>query len=213
MYNPAQFREERREVLQELIRGNSLATLVSLGTNGLEANHLPLILDPESGSMGTLRGHVARANPVWKQLDGGSEVLAIFQGSSSYITPSWYATKAETGRVVPTYNYAVVYVRCISRIFEDPELLKAHVSALTNFHEAGFAEPWSVTDAPADYLEMMLKSIVGLEISITNIEGKWKMSQNRVPADRAAVSQALRARGDAASRQMAEWVLPPKGPA
>lgn len=206
MYNPVHFREDRIEVLHQLIRQQSLATLVTLGRDGLIANHVPLILDPEPAPLGTLRGHLSRMNTQGSDLLAGTQALAIFQGPSTYITPSWYATKAETGKVVPTFNYIAVHAYGSLRVFDDLDRLEANVRALTEQHESGFAARWSVDQAPADFIQSQLKRIVGVEIPIARIEGKWKVSQNRVPADRQGVIDGLRARGDSTSLAMADWI-------
>jgi transcriptional regulator len=188
MYNPPQFREERPEILAEAIRRIAFATLVSEGQNGLIANHLPFLLDMERG---VLRGHVARANPVWKDARTDREALVIFLGPDAYITPSWYATKAQTGKVVPTWNYLTVHARGRLEFFDDAEPLRALVSDLTDRHEGERAQPWAVSDAPCDYIDTMLRAIVGVELRITRLEGKWKMSQNRDAADREGVRAGL----------------------
>lgn len=206
MYNPVHFRENRIEVLHQLIREQSLATLVTLGNDGLIANHVPLILDPEPSPLGTLRGHVSRMNSQWSDLLPGVQALAIFQGPSAYITPSWYATKSETGKVVPTFNYIAVHAHGPLHVFDDSARLEENVRALTEHHEAAFAARWSVDQAPADFIQSQLKGIVGVEIPIARIEGKWKVSQNRVPADRQGAIDGLRARGDSASLAMADWI-------
>ncbi|MSV35318.1 MAG: FMN-binding negative transcriptional regulator [Bryobacterales bacterium] len=206
MYNPVHFREERIEVLHQLIREQSLAALVTLGKDGLIANHIPLILDREPAPLGTLRGHVSRTNSQSSDLLPGVQALAIFQGPSTYITPSWYATKSATGKVVPTFNYIAVHAYGPLTTFADPARLEANVRALTQQHESVFAEPWSVDQAPADFIQSQLKGIVGVEIPIARIEGKWKASQNRVPADRQGVIDGLRDKGDAVSLAMAEWI-------
>ena len=210
MYNPPVFREERIPVLHDLIRVRAFAALVTLGPDGLSAEHIPLELDPEPGPLGTLRGHVARANPVWQTYRKDVEVLAVFQGPDGYVTPSWYPTKRETGKVVPTWNYAVVHAHGPMRVVEDREWLRALVTRLTDRHEHGRAQPWRVTDAPEDFVDGMLKGIVGLEIAITRLEGKWKMSQNRNAADRAGVVEGLRANGDAGSAAVADQVRSPQ---
>lgn len=210
MYNPPVFREERIPVLHDLIRARAFAALVTLGPDGLSAEHIPLELDPAPGPFGTLRGHVARANPVWQTYRKDVDALAVFQGPEGYVTPSWYPTKQETGKVVPTWNYAVVHARGPMRVVEDREWLRALVTRLTDRHEDGRAQRWRVTDAPEDFVDGMLKGIVGLEIAIARLEGKWKMSQNRNAADRAGVVQGLRAAGDAGSAAVADQVRAPQ---
>ena len=208
MYDAEPFRETRIEVLQALIAAHPLATLVTLGSNdaqGLEANHIPLLFDPEpgpDGKFGTLRGHVARANPVWRTFNADIEVLAVFQGPQGYITPSWYPSKAQHGKVVPTWNYAVVHAHGPLKIMDDAAWLRALVTRLTASQESPSDKPWQVTDAPVDYIDTMLKAIVGIEIPVRRLQGKWKMSQNRLPPDREGVIQGLEASGDEAGRDM-----------
>ena len=192
MYVPAHFEETRPEVLHQLISEHGLAALVTLGSNGLNANHIPLELDPAPAPLGTLRGHVARGNPVWRDFSGDVEALAVFQGPQAYISPSWYQTKRETGKVVPTYNYVVVHAYGPMRVIEDRVWLRNLVERLTNRYEAGTTQPWKVTDAPADFIEQMLGAIVGIEIPLTRLVGKWKVSQNRPSVDRERVVAALR---------------------
>ena len=191
MYVPAHFEETRLEVLHDLVRNHPLATLVTLDRTGLNANHIPMELDPESQSLGTLRGHVSRANPMWRDFSCDVAALAIFQGPEIYITPSWYQTKQESGKVVPTWNYAVVHAYGPLRIIEDPAWLRALVGRLTDRHEAQRAEPWEVADAPNDYIEGQLRGIVGIEIPVERLIGKWKVSQNRPEVDRKGVSRGL----------------------
>ena len=204
MYDVAAFREERIEVLHALIAAHPLATLVTLTADGLEANHIPLLIDPQAAPYGTLRGHVARNNPMWRTFKSDTEVLAIFQGPHGYITPSWYPSKAQNGKVVPTWNYATVHAYGPLKIFEDAEWLRALVTQLTESQESQRERPWQVSDAPTDYIDTMLKAIVGIEIPLRRLHGKWKMSQNRLPQDKAGVVQGLEAKGDASSRAMRE---------
>lgn len=193
MYVPDHFREDRPEVLHEAVRSIGFATLV---TQGLEANHLPML--PENG---VLRGHVARANPVWKA--GPGEALAIFLGPHAYVSPSWYPSKAETGKVVPTWNYITVHARGTIDWIQDAEWLRAHVGALSAAHEAGREQPWSITDAPASYIDAMVRAIVGFELTISKLEGKYKLSQNRNPADHDGTREGLmRAGRDDVARLM-----------
>ena len=191
MYVPASFAEARVDVLHGLIRAHPLGALIVLTPNGLDANHVPFEIDPEPAPFGTLRCHVARANPVWRDFSADAGALAIFQGPQTYVSPSWYATKREHGKVVPTWNYAVVHVRGSLRIVEDPDWLRQLIERLTNHHEARHSDPWKVTDAPADFIGTMVKSIVGIEIPITQLTGKWKVSQNRPAQDRAGVVEGL----------------------
>lgn len=206
MYAPQHFVEARLPVLHGLMRRCPLATLVATTPHGLGANHLPLVLDESHGELGRLRGHVARNNPAWREIPDGSDVLAIFHGDDRYISPSWYPTKREHGKVVPTWNYAVVHGRGKITWHDDREWLRELVETLTNLHEQASATPWRVSDAPAEFIERQLGNIVGFEIPIATLEGKWKVSQNRTPAERAAVVAELRARGDAVSLAMAELI-------
>jgi transcriptional regulator len=206
MYLPSHFEEVRVPVLHDLVRAHPLGALVTLTPGGLDANHIPFIVDPDPAPLGTLRGHVARANPLWRDLSRDVEALVIFQGAGAYISPSWYPTKRETGKVVPTWNYAVVHAHGTPRIIEDRTWLRGFVDALTRRHEAKRPEPWHITDAPADYVETMLGAIVGLEIPITRLVGKWKVSQNRPVEDRDGVIEGLRHEGGPSAAAMAQLV-------
>jgi transcriptional regulator len=206
MYLPKNFEETRVEVLHELIRAHPLGALVTLGADGLEANHIPFEVDADPAPLGTLRGHVARANPVWRELSRGAEALAIFQGPQTYVSPSWYPSKQEGGKVVPTWNYAVVHAYGTPRAVDDAAWLRAFVEKLTHRHEAGRATPWKVTDAPADYVDKMVTAIVGIELPVARLLGKWKVSQNRPPRDREGVVAGLQDQGGDVSRAMAELV-------
>jgi len=205
MYLPAQFEESRGEVLRALMREHPFATLVAHGADGLTANHLPLHLEPATGAFGALQGHVARANPLW-QSAANSEVLAIFHGPQTYVTPSWYATKREHGKAVPTWNYVVVHARGRLQAVDDPAWLRGNLEALVASHEAGFAEPWKIDDAPPDYIDKMLGAIVGIEIVVTELKGKWKISQNQPAINRAGVAAGLREQGKANALAMADLV-------
>ena len=206
MYQPPHFREERTEVQHALMRAHPLALLVTFGEGGLTANPVPLILHPERGEKGVLRGHLARANPQWRSFDPSVECLAVFQGVDAYITPSWYATKRETGKVVPTWNYAVVQAYGRLTVIEDAGWLGEQVRSLTDRHEAARPAPWAVMDAPENFVRAQLKGIVGIEIAIDRIEAKWKVSQNRNEADRAGVTEGLLGEEDEAARAMASLV-------
>jgi transcriptional regulator len=208
MYQPTHghFREDRVEVQHALIRAHPFGAMVTLGPEGLVANHFPFIVDAEASPLGTLRGHMARANGQWKDLDGSQEALVIFQGAHRYITPSWYPAKAETGKVVPTWNYALVHVYGRPRIVEDRDWLLRHVSELSDTNEASMPVPWSVSDAPEEFVGALLKAIVGIEIQITRIEGKWKTSQNQPETSREGVVRGLTAQGDERSLAMAGLV-------
>jgi transcriptional regulator len=196
MHLPRHFQESRVEVMHGLIREHPLGLVVTLGSEGLNGNHIPIEVDPDPAPFGTLRGHFARANPVWRDHATDVEALVVFQGPAGYVTPSWYPTKRESGKVVPTYNYAVVHAYGPMRIVEDAAWLRSLVGRLTDRFEATRDEPWRVTDAPADYIDAQLRAIVGIEIPITRLLGKWKMSQNRPEADRASVERALIASGE-----------------
>jgi transcriptional regulator len=206
MYQPAHFEEKRIEVLHELVVANPLGTLVTVDGAELNANHLPFELDRSAGPFGTLHAHVARANPVWQQIAGGVEPLVVFQGAQAYISPGWYASKAETGKVVPTYNYMVVHAYGHGRAIEDRVALRKFLERLTARYEAGMGTPWRIDDAPADYIEKMLHAIVGIEIPIQRLVGKWKVSQNRPAADQAGTVAGLRAVGTDDAVRMAEAV-------
>ena len=190
MYLPKHFAESNVAEMHALMRAHPLATLVSDGPDGLNANHIPLLL-----ADGKLQGHVARANPLWKDGQVVGEVLVIFQGHESYISPSGYATKAENGKVVPTWNYTAVHAWGRLRVIDDPAWIFAQISALTAAHEAALPQPWAVTDAPPDYIEKMLGAIVGIEITINRLLGKWKVSQNQPAANQASLIAALEKAG------------------
>jgi len=206
MYIPAHFAESRVEVLHQLICERPLGILVTLGTEGLTANHIPFEIAAEPRPFGTLRCHVARANPVWHDFAPDYEALAIFTGPSTYISPSWYPTKDQSGEVVPTYNYLVAHAYGAIKIIHDVEWLRGLVTRLTHRFEAGRETPWQVTDAPAAFIEKQLGAIVGIEIPISKLVGKWKVSQNRPPQDREGVARALGALDDADSSAIARWV-------
>ena len=205
MYLPAHFAEERSEVLHALMHERPLATLISQGADGLAADHLPLHFIPGRGPHGALVGHVARANPLWQQA-AEREVLAVFHGPQAYVTPSWYPSKREHGKAVPTWNYAVVHARGRLRAIDDAAWLRRELDVLVDRHEAELPEPWRVADAPPDYIEKMLAAIVGIEIALTSITGKWKLSQNQPATNRAGVVDGLRRRGTADATQIADLV-------
>lgn len=205
MYQPPHFREENLAVIHALIRDNPLGLLVTSGEGGLLANPIPFILH-EEGEKGTLRCHLARANPQWRALAAGTEALVVFQGVDRYVTPAWYAKKAVDGKVVPTWNYAIVQARGSARVIEDAGWLLAHVSALSDTNEADRPEPWAVSDAPDDFVAAQLRGIVGIEIPIVSIAGKFKASQNRPAADRQGVVDGLAREGDARSLAMRDLV-------
>jgi len=207
MYCPDPFAETHPEILRALIQRYPLATLVSVGVNGLEANHIPLYLVPGEGPQPVLQGHVARANPLWREVLSNSEVLAIFQGPQHYISPSWYATKAETGKVVPTWNYAVVHAHGPLHVRDDPAWVRQQMVALTAQQENGFTMPWQVDDAPRDFTERLIQQVVGIEIPISRWMGKWKVSQNQPVGNRDSVVAHLEQQNQAGSEAMAEYVL------
>ena len=212
MYLPLHFEETRVEVLRQLIRSHPLGALVTFGADGLNANHVPFEFDPDPAPLGTLRAHVARANPVWREFSREVESLVIFQGPQIYITPSWYQTKKETGKVVPTFNYIVAHAYGAMRAIEDVDWLRKFVGGLTDRFEASRAQPWAVTDAPEDFVATHLRAIVGLEISVTRLIGKWKTSQNRPALDQKGVVAGLRESDDAVARAMAVAVEQNKKP-
>lgn len=191
MYIPSSNAEHRPEVMHGFIEAQPFGALVTASASGLFATHLPFVLDRTRGAHGTLEGHVARANPHHRLVTGESEALVIFNGPDAYVTPAWYAAKAEHGRVVPTWNYVAVHVYGTLRIVDDRAFLRRHLEALTARHEAGRETPWTMGDAPADYIERLERAIVGLELTITRLEGKWKMSQNRSAADIDGVVRGL----------------------
>lgn len=203
MYNPKHFQESRPEVLGAFMRAHPFATLVSFGGDGLIGTHLPMLWDPEPGPHGTLTGHIARPNSHAKGAREGVESLAIFHGAQAYISPNWYPTKREHGKVVPTWNYVAVHAYGTLRIIDDAEWLRRLVTRLTDLHEGFSAVPWKVTDAPNSFIDQMLKGIVGVELALTRVEGKWKLSQNRPEPDQAGTIAGLDARGDAESRAIA----------
>ncbi len=196
MYVPKHFAETRVEVLREFVRAHPLGLLVA-GPE-LEATHVPMLLDGER-----LRCHVARANPIWKGLEGAA-VVAVFSGPAHYVSPSWYPSKAEDGRVVPTWNYTAVQVRGAATLFEGRDELVAHLTEMVEAQESRFEQPWRVTDAPAEYLDGLTRAIVGIEVRVSEVTGKFKLSQNRPAADRDAVIAALEALGDRAADEVAE---------
>lgn len=199
MYVPDHFRESRVEVLQAFIDKHPLATLVANTADGLTANHIPLQSSLRADGTGLLRGHIARANSLWRQLDSGAPVLAIFGGADSYISPNWYPSKQEHGKAVPTWNYATVHLKGSIRFIDDASWLRDFVGSLTDIHEQSRTHSWHVEDAPADYIDGMLRAIIGFEILVSSTVGKFKGSQNRAAADRAGVNSALRKEGRAAS--------------
>lgn len=193
MYTPPHFREDDPAAVARFLASHPLACIVAHVAGELVANHVPLVLRSRADGGRILSGHIARANDLWRSLPDGSAVLAVFAGADRYVTPAWYEAKATTGEVVPTWNYAVVHVHGRVTFFHEPERLRALVDVLTAEHEAPRAEPWAVADAPAAYVDRMLRGIVGLEIEITRVEGKFKSSQNRSAEDRRRIDAGLAA--------------------
>jgi transcriptional regulator len=191
MYIPTHFEQPSIQVMHELIRTRPLTTLVTLSSNGINANHIPLHLSETPLPFGTLRGHVARSNPIWCDLESDVDVLAIFHGPDAYISPSWYATKQESGKVVPTWNYTVVHAYGYLRIIDDASWVRTQLEALTNHNEATFPKPWAVSDAPHEFTEKLIEAIVGIEMIVTRLSGKWKVSQNQPPQNQTSVIQGL----------------------
>jgi transcriptional regulator len=197
MYQPDHFRMKEPSAIHQLMREHPLASLIVQTQTGMEANHIPLLLQPGVDGKDLLLGHVARANPLWREIDTEQEVLAIFHGPETYISPGWYPTKREHGKVVPTWNYVVAHAWGRLRVVDDAAWLRNLVGQLTTRHESRFEKPWSVEDAPADYIDKMVSAIVGIEITITRLEGKAKVSQNQPAVNREGVVQALTAQADA----------------
>jgi transcriptional regulator len=204
MYLPAHFEETRAELLHRLMRQHPLGTLVTLESGGLNANHIPFEFDADLAPFGVLRAHVPRANPVWREASAEVDALVVFQGPQTYITPSWYATKQETGRAVPTYNYMVVHAYGPLRVIDDAVWLRAHLERLTGHFENRRADPWKVSDAPDEYIAKLLTALVGIEIPITRLLGKWKVSQNQPQANRVGVERGLRESGGSGAIAMAD---------
>jgi transcriptional regulator len=206
MYQPKHFEETRIEVMQALVASQPLSTLVTLSDEGLVADQIPMLLRPGEGPFGTLVGHVARANPLWRQTRLDTPVLAIFQGPQHYISPSWYPTKQEHGKVVPTWNYVVVQARGLLQIHDDPDWVRQQATQITNQQERTSAKPWAVDDAPRDYTDSMIKAVVGISIEVTLWSGKWKVSQNQPAVNRAGVVQSLETLQGAQALAMASLV-------
>lgn len=206
MYTPSHFQEARHEVLCAAIRKAAFGTLVTFNGGQIVASHIPLLLDESEAPIGTLYGHLARSNPQWRTFDPGVSALVTFVLADSYVSPTWYPTKRESGKVVPTWNYMTVHARGALHLVHDPDALRPIVSRLTDRHEQDRPEPWAVTDAPERYVAGMLKGIVGVAIAVEALEGAWKLSQNRSDADQHGVVQGLQqedARGEAVARSMA----------
>jgi transcriptional regulator len=211
VYVPPLFKEDRIDILHDAIRAAGLVTLVTLMPDGLIASHVPVLLDPDPAPYGTLLGHVARPNPQAKGAVAGTEALVIFQGPDAYITPSWYETKRQTAKVVPTWNYVAIHAYGPIEFFNDADRLLDIVTRLTNREEGRRTDPWAVTDAPADFIDGMLKGIVGFAMPLSRIEGKWKMSQNRPAEDQKGVVAGLVADGRAEVAALIPNSRPPEG--
>ena len=203
MYLPSAFRQDDLAELHAQLQASPLALLTSAGAAGVQASHLPLLLEPGEGEFGTLYGHFARANPHWRDLQDDAEALAVFSGPDAYISPGWYPAKAEHGKVVPTWNYIAVHARGPVELIEEPERLLQIVSRLSDQHESGRERPWAVSDAPREYLDAMLRAIVGFALPIRRLEGKWKLGQNRSAADQAGVRDGLAASPSPGDRELA----------
>ena len=206
MYLPAHFAEDRNETIERLIADYPLGTLVTLGGGGLTANHIPFLFESAAGPHGTLRGHVARGNAVWHDHTAAHETLVIFQGPQAYISPNWYPTKQDEHRVVPTYNYAVVHAYGQLVIHDDEKWLRGFLGRLTQRMESPQPQPWKMGDAPQDYLATMVRGIVGIEVVLSRLVGKWKVSQNRLPVDQEGAARGLRAAGGAEQAAMAALI-------
>jgi len=206
MFKPPMFVEEREELIHNLIRSNSFGTLICMVDGELAADHLPLLFKPELGEKGVLHAHISKGNPLWTKHQGGQEVMVIFQGTHHYISPSWYASKAEHEKVVPTWNYAVVHVHGTIKIIEDHDWLLNHINEQTDKNEQHYDTPWKVSDAPEKFINGQLKGIVGVEIEITRFDGKWKMSQNKNAADKKGVVKGLSDESNENAKKMSEMI-------
>lgn len=203
MSTPPHYRREELPLLHGHMEQNGFATLVTMGAEGLTASHIPMLIDRQAGRYGTIRGHFSKANPQWRDAGSETPALAIFPGPNAYISPGWYASKRAHGKVVPTWNYTAVHATGYLEVTEDEDTLARIVADLTDRHERNFAAPWRTTDAPADFIRRNIKGIVGFEIAITKLEGKWKMSQNKAEADRAGAIEGLTADGSQAGLDVA----------
>lgn len=198
MYVPEKFEETRVEVLHDLMREHPLGVLCTSGADGLDASHIPFVLDPGPAPYGALHAHVARANPVWRRVRSGGEALVVFRAEDGYISPNWYPGKHESHRLVPTWNYRVVHARGRITVHDDERYVRGLVARLTRIHEASEPEPWKMGDSPKDFIDTMLAAIVGLEIRITGLVGAFKLGQNREARDVGGAADGLRRRGDTA---------------
>lgn len=206
MYIPKSFAQPDIATMHALIRAHPLATVVTLSSEGLNANHIPLHLSDEPAPFGTLRGHIARANPLLTEMAEDMEALLVFQGPQTYITPSWYASKRETGKVVPTWNYAVVHAYGFIKVIDDTEWLRQQLEALTADNEAAFVPPWALDEAPPEFIDRLLEQIVGFELVITRLLGKWKVSQNQPQHNQTSVIAGLKTSRQADAPAMATLV-------
>ena len=204
MYVPAHFAETRKEVLHSRIVQHPFGTLITHGSNGLDANHIPFELAAEDGELGVLRAHVARANPVWQEVASGDEVLVVFHAGDAYISPNWYPSKHELHKQVPTWNYMVVHAHGRMTILDDERYVRGVVGRLTRTHEASEPKPWKMGDAPKDYVDAMVKAIVGIQVEITRLVGKSKLSQNKEARDIQGAAEALKSSGES---QLADAML------
>lgn len=196
MYLPDHFNESRTDILQQCIARHPFGTLITHGKGGLDANHLPFELAAHEGALGVLRAHVARANPLWQQVTNGDEVLIVFRAGDGYVSPNWYPSKHESHRQVPTWNYIVVHAYGRIHVHDDERFVRGVVARLTRTHEAAQAEPWQMSDAPSDYLDAALKTIVGLQIEITRLLGKSKLGQDEITGDILGAGHALKGCGN-----------------
>lgn len=206
MYLPKHFEETSQQLLFDLIKAHPLATVITLSDSGLNANHIPLMIAENESGERVLRGHVARANPILDDIRLSPSTLLVFQGDEHYITPSWYATKKETEKVVPTWNYVVVHVRGKMRVVEDAAWLHKQLNDLTVQQESSRDQPWSLSDAPPEFIEQIKKAIVGFEVQIESVAGKWKVSQNQPPVNRESVAEGLEELSTDSALRMREWV-------
>lgn len=206
MYQPPYHREDRLPIHHALIRAYPLGTMITSGPGGLDGNPLPFVLDEKAGLKGVLKSHIARENRQWRDFDPRMEVLVVFMGPQTYVSPSWYVAKQESGEVVPTWNYACVHVYGTIRLIDDRDWLFSQIRDLTDLEERERTSPWSIDEAPAGFISAMLEAIIGIEITISRIEGKWKVSQNRSEDDRRGIIAGLRGSGDETDRAMADLV-------
>lgn len=201
MYTPVHFEASRPEALHQLIAQHPLGILVTHSAGGLDANHLPFEFDPQAGEHGILRAHVARNNPIWQEMQNGDPVLVVFRAEHAYISPNWYPSKHESHKQVPTWNYKVVHAHGTLTVRDDERFVRGLVARLTRTHEANQPQPWKMTDAPAGYIDSMLQAIVGIEVHVTRLEGKFKLSQNKESRDKIGAGRALIEQGDTALGQ------------